>query len=738
MFMKNGFHRYFLVFFTTLISLANSIWAQTGPKALLVYADDDSLIQVITGSGTSRSVFVGDEILPGETLKTAGTNAELKLDPNGSVIKIARNTSFKVEGLAGSAGKDTNEFALLGGKIRTVAAKTAGSNKYQIKTPTAVCGVRGTDFSMLVIDGARDAVYVRRGLVEFARTLADGSLQPILVGAGQFADVFGPSFLPSPFTPEQLANDFNDLDEFKAVDPESVPQEEVAQEEPQETPQEEPQEEKSVEETSTPVVDGNTQTPAEPQKAAPKQTQESKLMSWLGDILGFEIGSVVIDGNTYSKAVIQPVFSIGKLKMGLYLPVIYTNDLFNPNSWYHPNGNDEWSFGSEYWDTDPSTGALDALQDLALKIRFIEYGQPMVDPVYFKVGNLSNMTIGHGVLMRNFANDADFPSVRRVGINAGYDAGPWAIEGVVNDLGKPEIFGGRVKLLSFLGISAIADINPAGSLATQTERDSIGDPMLIGSALDIDIPILKLSFLSLRAFADVAAVAPYNRVATGNLEAGLQYQAIYNPNYGSDFDAFRNYGFISGFMGKALIVDWRLEYRYYRGAYRPTFFDTTYERNRVKYAQDFYNLLINTNSSNDVTVNGIYGEAGFSLIKDKIQFTAGYMMPWSPDSTASWDVISQQDYILAKLIINKGLLPFYDISGAITYERTGFAYAISKGNPLVDANTIFSGELVVPIASTVDFAIVLANNAVLTTSPTLSDPQYKTSPTITFETRIHF
>ncbi|HRU27435.1 MAG TPA: FecR domain-containing protein, partial [Treponema sp.] len=542
--MGNRNYRYFLVFLTALLLIANSAWAQSGPKALLVYADDDSLIQVITSSGTNRSIFVGDEILPGETIKTAGTNAELKLDPNGSVIKIARNTSFKVEGLAGASGKDTNEFALLGGKIRTVAAKTAGSNKYQIKTPTAFCGVRGTDFSMLVIEGARDAVYVKRGLVEFARTLADGTLQPILVGAGQFADVFGPSFIPSPFTPEQLAQDFADLDEFKAVDPASVPQ--------QEEPQAATQEEKPAEEANTPTVDASTQTPEESQKAGPKQAQESKLMSWLGDILGFEIGSVVIDGNTYSKAVIQPVFSIGKLKMGLYLPVIYTNDLFNPASWYHPNDNDEWSFGSEYWDTDPTQGALDALQDLALKIRFIEYGQPMVDPFYLKVGNLSSMTIGHGVLMRNFANDADFPSVRRVGINAGYDAGPWAVEGVVNDLGKPEIFGGRVKLLSFFGISAIADINPAGSLATQTDRDSIGDPMLIGSALDLDFPIIKLSFFSLRAFADVAAVAPYIRVAAGSLKEGLQYQAIYNPDYGTGFEAFRNYGFISGFMGKAL------------------------------------------------------------------------------------------------------------------------------------------------------------------------------------------
>lgn len=732
--MNSIYHKRFGIFIFSLLLLAGGLWAQTGPKALLIYADDETALEAIDSSGISRALFMGDEIFPGETIKTAATNAELKLDPNGSIIKIARNTSFKVEVLAGSEGKDTNEFALLGGKIRTVAAKTAGSSKYRIRTPTAVCGVRGTDFSMLVVEGARDAVYVKRGLVEFARTLSDGTLEAILVGAGQFADVFGSNFIPSPFTPEQFANDFTDLDEFKTVDPAAVPQ----QEEPQANIEEAQSEEQPEEAESIPVIDTSPQITEGTSPTPVKQAPESALLSWFGDILGFEIGSVVIEGNTYSKAVIQPVFYVGKLKMGLYLPIIYTNDLFSPNSWYHPNGNDEWSFGSEYWDTDPTEGALDALQDLALKIRFVEYGQPLIDPVYLKVGNLSNMTIGHGVLMRNYANDADFPSVRRVGINAGYDAGPWGTEVVVNDLGKPEIFGGRVKFLSFLGISAIADINPAGNLMTQAERDSIGDPMLLGSSLDLDIPILKLSFLSLRAFADVAAVAPYNRVAVGSLDAGLQYQAIYNTDYGSGFDAFRNYGFISGFIGKAFIVDWRLEYRYYRGAYRPTFFDNTYERNRVKYAQDFYKLLTTPNASNDVTINGIYGEAAFSIIREKIRLTAGYMMPWSPDSTASWDMISQQDYILAKLVINKGLLPFYSISGAFTYERTGFAYAISKGNPLVDANTTFSGEIVVPIASTVDFAMVLANNAVLTDSPTLEEPQYKTSPTITFETRIHF
>ena len=52
--------------------------------------------------------------------------------------------------------------------------------------------------------------------------------------------------------------------------------------------------------------------------------------------LGFEIGSVTIDGETYAKAVMQPQFEIGKFRAGLYLPVIYQDNLFDPDSMVPP------------------------------------------------------------------------------------------------------------------------------------------------------------------------------------------------------------------------------------------------------------------------------------------------------------------------------------------------------------------------------------------------------------------
>ena len=74
-------------------------------------------------------------------------------------------------------------------------------------------------------------------------------------------------------------------------------------------------------------------------------------------------------------------------------------------------------------------------------------------------------------------------------------------------------------------------------------------------------------------------------------------------------DALRNYGLVGGFLGNVLFIDWRLEYRYYKGAFRPTFFDSTYERNRGTYITEFIDLAKDPSSSaNETTVNGVYGD----------------------------------------------------------------------------------------------------------------------------------
>ena len=90
----------------------------------------------------------------------------------------------------------------------------------------------------------------------------------------------------------------------------------------------------------------------------------ASVMAWMKDNMGMEIGSVTIDGTSYSKVVLAPEVRIGRLKLGLYLPVIYNDDLFNPSTWYEPGGNNEWDFGAGYWGVNTFKAVMDVAADL--------------------------------------------------------------------------------------------------------------------------------------------------------------------------------------------------------------------------------------------------------------------------------------------------------------------------------------------------------------------------------------
>ena len=680
-----------------------------------VVTADKSLMKL--GSG----IVEGDFVPVGATITTGpSTSAELKLTPNGTIIRLAKSTTFTVAGLAATS-QDKNAFALAAGKVRAVAAK---GGQYEMRSQTAVCGVRGTDFAFAVEPGAKALLMVSKGLVAFQKLDDAGSLLgEIPVGAGEAADAFGAAFASFKFSAEQFAEAYGDL-AFQKLKELDVPSGEPVAEAPKEG-------------------EGG-----KPEGEAAAAKEEGPFVKWLREALGMEIGSVTINESTYAKAVIQPEIKLGKVKLGLYLPIIYSSNLFDPDDWYKPNGNSEWDFGTGVgWSDDPLAAGADALSDLALKIKYFEYGRQLEDPFFVKVGNLKGLTLGHGLIMRNYANDTEFPSVRRVGFNLGIDGGSAGFEAIVNDLAEPEIFGTRLffrpvpdfKLA--LGFSAVADLNPVASLS---DPNLVGDPIMLGTGVDLDLPIISSDLMSLRFFADAATTIPYLReTTTGGGESGFRYDVLY------DGGKFKNWGAASGLMGRVLFLDWRLEYRYFTGLFRSSYFDSTYDRKRAEYALAYQPYLDGASISDAPTVMGVYGEGGFSLLKDKLSFGFGYFWPWSPDADSFEDqLVKSNDELHARLAVKKGLVPVVDLSGAIFYDRRGLAKAIAEGSfRLFDESTVFGGELVMPVPKTpnLDLAILFATVPVRESdgsirwkdsNPAAGIPEVK--PSISIETRLHF
>jgi hypothetical protein len=675
----------------------------------------------------------GYELDTDYVVKTFDGFAEIVL-PNGHVLKLDQNTEIQLSSVLGRGARGGSDIvSVASGRLRSVVSNLTGSGRrFEVHTPTAVGGVRGTDFVTLVGEGI-ETIAVQSGLVEFTNNVGE----QVLLAENQFANALGDDFvaLQSENIAEQFYGLLNQLSEeaqqfmmdYEAsIEP--PPGGEQAEQPPEPPSGEEGAGEGEAGEGTTPTVTTTDAVAVEPAtEEGPGEEPGAEpsggglmdeLIAGITNALGFEIGTVTLEGETYSKVIAQPTFRLGKLGVGLYLPIIYTGNLFDPSEWYRPRGNNEWSFGTDQdWAGAPLAAVGDVLSDLALKIRFLSWGS-IRDPFFFSVGSLDSMSLGHGLLMRNYANNTDFPTVRRVGLNLGIDFGAVGFQALTNDLARPEIFGARLYARPFggfplaIGVSGVTDIGPArdlpeeegGSPVFVTERET--DPLFINMAVDLDFPILEREAASLILYGDVGAMVPYLRNASGGLEAGMQWDVVNTP------DGLRNYGIAAGLMGTLTLLDYRLEFQDFHGTFQPAFYDSNYDRLRGEKAREAIAYLLDPNAPEyENQTMGVFGEAGIN-IADLVAIGAGYFWPWTRDPDTGQMVMGDNDRLIASLWIQEGLLP-YGITAGAGYERTHFVPTLlNKGGfesaRLLDEYSVLSGRIVYPIAPIMDIVATIS------------------------------
>jgi hypothetical protein len=709
-----------------LAFLPGALMAQTAKKApakayaTLEYSDDETQL-VITDAAGNALVPADGLVLPaGAIVKTLKTTAELKLNPNGTIIKLSASTSFKIDNLKEADGTGSNDFALLGGKIRTVAAKLTGASGtpgYNVRTATANCGVRGTDFAMMYDpDNNKDWVCVQEGQVDFTN-ITTGATVP--VAASQFANTFDPVFEAAAVDATKLAELFSDVG-FVKLNPLDVPSKAVA-----EVAQ------------AKPAAAEDAGTTAE--KAAVGPTAGSDpVYEFLKKFFGLEVGSVTINGTTYSKAVLSPVIALDGFKLGLYLPIVYTRDMFDPSDWYKPAGNNEWSFGSDK--SDWMAQSADFAQDLALKIKFLEWGTQGVDPYYLKLGNLKTMTLGHGTVVRNFANDQDFPSVRKIGLNAGVKLGGFTFEGLADDLANASVVGGRIAL-DLVGDQVVFGIQTTVDLHLAQDSDLMGlnparlsgyygDPMLLVGGLDLQLFKLDMGgAFRAKAFADVNTLAPYFRKATGFANEGFETKTIWHDGIGS-------FGGESGLMGNVAIIDYRLSFQVERGLYTNAIFQGNYYRGRTALLQSLESYLVDPTTIDKTLNMGVFGSAGFDLF-GMLTFEGAYRWPFELKSDGSIGP-SDSDFLKLALAIPKDKIPFVKLSGGISYERTKFVPSLRDGVNLFDSNTVLKGEVVYGLAQSLDLVIGVTTTTIRNEdgSVVYENGKPKIGPTVSLDTKL--
>lgn len=187
----------FLTCFFYIIIANNELYSAEMTGVLLSFSGDVKVFR--SGSGGERSPKIRERFYSGDYLVT-GKNAKAKvLIYDGAIILVAPASRFTFvkRDKDNLNGKDL--CRLISGKIRIMLKKMTGEKKrLEITTPTALCGVRGTDFIVLVNDSRTTDVFVLEGGVEVENLSMKDKKKSILLRAGKTATVSGDGNISEP------------------------------------------------------------------------------------------------------------------------------------------------------------------------------------------------------------------------------------------------------------------------------------------------------------------------------------------------------------------------------------------------------------------------------------------------------------------------------------------------------------------------------------------------------------
>jgi hypothetical protein len=236
-------------------------------------------VEVQKGTAWS-AVKNGDSVSAGMKLRTGSDGSCMVTWGGGHGMKVTPLTTITVDQLERNGDKETSSFNLGGGKVLAKAGKMTGGSSFHVKTPTAVAGVRGTEFAV-GLENNVSSVQVVDGQVEVG---APG-VEPVIIDPGYMVTMpEGTTIVPppEPIPPVQLQELQQGMQEVTTSSDAST------QEPPKETPKTE------TAETETPAA-GET-TPPEVNTDAALNAVDSTIENNAVQDITTNAGSPVITG----------------------------------------------------------------------------------------------------------------------------------------------------------------------------------------------------------------------------------------------------------------------------------------------------------------------------------------------------------------------------------------------------------------------------------------------------------
>ena len=137
--------------------------AQAAPAGKVTNLDGRA--DVTVANKPAKGLIIGDAVNVGDIIRTKSASKCEVTFIDGSIIRLAANSRLKVTEYNLRKESRTTILSLFRGKVQNVVTATSklfgekGGSKYEVHTPTAVCGVRGTTFFSYHQNGVSGALF---------------------------------------------------------------------------------------------------------------------------------------------------------------------------------------------------------------------------------------------------------------------------------------------------------------------------------------------------------------------------------------------------------------------------------------------------------------------------------------------------------------------------------------------------------------------------------------------------
>jgi len=378
--------------------------------------------------------------------------------------------------------------------------------------------------------------------------------------------------------------------------------------------------------------------------------------------LGAYFGYTNIGGESVIGFRLQPDLQIGKLGLGLDIPV-------------------QFSITDKKFRTEEFKDGVGLLR----MIRFLSWGTKKQDDYYFKVGDLTGSFLGYGMLINNYSNSISVDK-RKIGVDLDFCFGKmWGIEVLYSDVNvkslnmlgirpyiRPLGLTGIPIIKTFdIGVQYVTDRDRTGSMlagdASSNHNTFIGASGVNAEAIDMGVTLLNMPMVRLQAFTSAARL---ERNKSANLAKALHdsINGHASAEYIMDVQNYEKdgagYGLSAGldfkfkFLGNVLRLDARAERLWYTNNFIPHFFDVSYEMNKDARIME---------AVTSKAQKGYYAELGL-MVLSKIMVSGGLLMPddMGPNNPALLRLVLDGSQISKAIVlegeyVKGGLTSFNDV-----------------------------------------------------------------------------